>query len=76
MKKQEFRGDLFYSSERDYWETPPEIFNPLNEEFDFTLDPCCVPETAKCDRYYTKKEDGLAQNWGGRTCFHESALWS
>jgi phage N-6-adenine-methyltransferase len=46
------------TSKRQYWETPPEIFNPLNDEFNFTLDPCAEPETAKCKKYFTIHENG------------------
>jgi hypothetical protein len=51
------------------WATPPEFFAALHAEFDFTLDPCCVPETAKCARYYTPADDGLAQDWSGERVF-------
>lgn len=51
------------------WATPPEFFAKLDAEFGFTLDPCCVPETAKCARYYTPAEDGLAQDWSGEVVF-------
>ena len=30
------------------WETPIDIFNELNREFNFTLDPCCLRETELC----------------------------
>lgn len=51
------------SSARDDWETPPEFFSALNEEFRFTLDVCALPETAKCPRYYTPEDDGLSRPW-------------
>lgn len=51
------------------WATPKEWFNYLNLEFDFTLDPCCAPETAKCKRFFTPKEDGLAQSWAEERVF-------
>lgn len=57
------------STGRDLYETPPYIYNKLDFEFHFTLDPCCVPETAKCSKYYTPKDDGLAQDWEGETVF-------
>lgn len=34
-----------------------------------TLDPCATPETAKCAKFYTEKDDGLAQDWTGETVF-------
>lgn len=47
------------------WETPPEVFEPLDAEFHFTLDVCATAENAKCARYFTEEEDGLAQDWDG-----------
>ncbi len=55
--------------QKDLWATPSNIFNPLNEEFIFTLDPCCTHETAKAKKYYTPIEDGLSQSWEGETAF-------
>ncbi len=51
------------SSNRDDWETPQKLFDDLNAEFGFTLDPCASHENAKCAKYYTKEDDGLAQSW-------------
>lgn len=61
--------DVMFSSEDMTWATPPDFFNRLDKEFNFTLDPCCVPETAKCDTYFTPKDDGLKQSWRGYTVF-------
>lgn len=58
-----------FSSNKDDWETPEEFFETLNKEFNFTLDPCCTKETAKCGKFYTKAENGLIQNWQGETVF-------
>jgi phage N-6-adenine-methyltransferase len=52
-----------------HWATPPEIFDPLHAEFDFTLDPCATPETAKCARFFTETDDGLAQDWSAERVF-------
>lgn len=54
------------STGKDDWETPAWLFNQLNAEFHFTLDPCCTHETAKCPKHYTPEENGLTQDWGGR----------
>ena len=51
--------------ESDRWATPPEVFDPLNAEFNFTLDACAELETAKCRRYFTPTDDGLKQPWAG-----------
>ncbi|MDE7089158.1 MAG: phage N-6-adenine-methyltransferase [Prevotella sp.] len=58
-----------FSSNTNEWATPQAFFNELNEEFHFTLDPCATPKNAKCSRYFTKEEDGLAQSWQGETVF-------
>ena len=60
---------LMFSSETDLWATPQDFFDGLNEEFNFTLDPCAIPENAKCNKFYTLEDDGLKQNWGGETVF-------
>lgn len=51
------------------WATPQDLFNELDAEFHFTLDPCATPENAKCAKFYTKEQDGLTKNWGGQTVF-------
>lgn len=50
----------------DCWATPQRFFDDLTAEFDFTLDVCALPPSAKCARYYTPVEDGLSQPWTGR----------
>ena len=57
------------NSSKQHWETPPEIFNPLNDEFKFTLDPCAEHSTAKCENYFTVEDNGLYQSWAGETVF-------
>jgi hypothetical protein len=39
--------DLMFSSKSDEWETPQDLFDKLNEEFHFTLDPCATHENHK-----------------------------
>lgn len=57
-----------FSSKTDLWETPQDFFDALNEEFNFELDVCALPENAKCERYFTPEQDGLTQEWSG-TCW-------
>lgn len=61
--------DVMFSSRSDNWATPTDLFNKLNEEFHFNLDPCANAYNHKCDRYFTKEQDGLKQNWGGNRVF-------
>ncbi|WP_299111987.1 DNA N-6-adenine-methyltransferase [uncultured Winogradskyella sp.] len=60
---------VLFSSKYMAWETPQWLFDKLDKEFGFTLDPCCLPKTAKCKKYFTPKEDGLIQDWSGETVF-------
>lgn len=51
------------------WETPQDFFNKYNDIYGFTVDVCCVPETAKCTRFYTPFENGLEQDWSKDICW-------
>lgn len=61
--------DLMFSSKTDMWSTPQYLFDSLNKEFHFTLDPCATSSNAKCKRYYTKDDDGLGKDWSGEIVF-------
>ena len=56
-------NSVHFSSERDNWETPQDFFDKLNEEFGFTLDVCAEDDTAKCEKYYTKKDAAFTKEW-------------
>lgn len=56
---------VHFSSKTELWATPPAFFEALNKRFNFTLDVCATPENAKCSRFFTKEDDGLAQRWEG-----------
>ena len=58
-----------YSSARMDWPTPQALFDDLDLEFGFTLDPCASHENAKCPQYYTAEQDGLAQDWRSERVF-------
>lgn len=51
------------------WATPVNLFNELNQEFCFTLDPCATPENAKCARFYTAADNGLSKSWANEVVF-------
>ena len=57
--------ELMFSSKTDQWATPDDFFAELDKEFHFTLDPCADENNHKCEKYYTKEDDGLVQEWGG-----------
>lgn len=60
--------ELFFSHESDEWETPQDLFDKLDDEFHFDLDPCATAENAKCDVYFTREQNGLSVSWGGAEC--------
>ena len=72
-----------FSSQTDQWATPQDFFDKLNEEFHFTLDPCADEFNHKCEKYFTKEQNGLIQSWEGETVFcnppygnKETGLWT
>ena len=58
-----------FSSTTDLWETPQDFFDKLNDEFHFNLDPCATHENAKCQKYFTKEDNGLSKDWQGYRVF-------
>jgi len=54
-----------HSSNAQDWETPQFIFDALAAEFGFTVDAAALAESAKCERYWTPTDNGLAQDWSG-----------
>jgi phage N-6-adenine-methyltransferase len=59
-------NDGLFSSASDDWPTPDDLFATLNGEFRFTLDACASAANAKCARFYSRTDNGLAQPWYGR----------
>jgi len=64
-----FSRNVMFSSQTDEWETPQDMFDALDKEFHFNLDPCATPENAKCEKFFTKEQNGLIQDWGGHSVF-------
>ena len=54
-----------FSTGKQDWETPDEIFMPLDKEFNFTIDVCANYDNAKCSHYYTEESNALTQKWEG-----------
>ena len=59
------KTETMFSSKTCEWETPIEFFNKLNEKYHFTLDVCATKENAKCQKFFTREDDGLAKKWDG-----------
>ena len=58
-----------FSSAKEDWETPDELFEQYNRKYNFTLDVCADSKNHKCERYFTKEQDALKQNWDGERCW-------
>lgn len=61
--------NVHYSSNSNEWATPQNLFDELNDEFNFTLDPCATDENAKCSKYFTIENDGLSKDWSNEVVF-------
>lgn len=60
---------VMFSSETNEWPTPQWLFDALDKEFGFTLDPCATPDNAKCGRFFTIADAPLNRDWGTETVF-------
>ena len=64
------RRPVVFSSETVEWATPQDFFDRCAAEFGpFDLDVCATPENAKCARFFTRADDGLAQPWAPARCW-------
>jgi len=62
-------SDVHFQSQTNEWATPQHVFDALNSEFNFTLDPCATAENHKCARFFTLEDDGLAHSWASERVF-------
>lgn len=58
----------YFTSKSDEWATPQDLYDSLDAEFHFNLDPCSTDINCKCEKHFTPEQDGLKQNWGGAEC--------
>ncbi len=63
------RNNGRYNGNGRHWETPAEVFAPLDQEFRFTLDPCASAATAKCSTFFDEAANGLQRPWAGHRVF-------
>ena len=57
------------SSDKDYWETPPDLFARLHAEHKFTLDPCSDGTNNLLATHFTRRTNGLARSWRRHRAF-------
>ncbi len=60
-------NDVMYSSGTEHWSTPEWLFLELNSLYNFTLDACADTTNYKVKKYFSKKDNGLAQSWANNT---------
>lgn len=53
-----------FSSDKDDWETPPDLFEALDAEFGFSVDVCASAHNSKVPiNFFDVTENGLAKSW-------------
>lgn len=60
----DFDRNRFASKKQEY-ATPWNLFNVLDEEFNFTLDVCADEKNHKVDRFFSEEDNSLVQDWTG-----------
>lgn len=58
-----------FSSEKDNWCTPKDLFKFLDQKYHFTLDPCSDSINYLCSKHFTAIENGLLQDWSNDIVF-------
>lgn len=62
-------SEKLFTSTYQNWETPPELFNSLNEIFNFTVDAAADAGNTKCTKYFSEDNSALTQPWKGNVVF-------
>jgi len=59
--------NVHFSSKTELWATPMDFFQKWNDFIGgFDLDVCANQENAKCQKFFSKEDDGLSQDWSGK----------
>lgn len=61
--------DVHFSSKSEDWETPQDLFDRYNQQFNFTLDVAASKVNTKCAKFFTKEDNGLVQDWYKDVCW-------
>lgn len=57
--------EVMFSSKKDNWETPQDLFDKLDSLYHFETDLAATPDNAKCKKFFTPEQDSLKQTWEG-----------
>ena len=63
------QNKALFTSDTNEWGTPRHLFDLIHGEFGFDLDVCANAENAKCERFYSKEQNGLALPWAPSRCW-------
>ena len=74
MSKSPWSKAVLFSSADMEWETPPHIFDALDDEFTFELDAAACPRTTKCSFWFDKTDDALVQDWTSPTSYGQTCI--
>lgn len=66
--------EVIFSSNSDQWDTPQCIFDELDKEFNFTLDPCADVKTINARNFLLKMKMVLYRI-GGDASVLQPTLW-
>ena len=69
MPSSQRQQSVHFTSKTDEWATPQAFFDTQNAIYGFTLDVCSTHDNAKCERHFTKDDDGLSKSWAGERCW-------
>lgn len=58
----------------DLWQTPPEPFGTLHDEFHFIADMAASHENAKLPLHFTEEQDSLSFDWADEACLQSNRL--
>jgi phage N-6-adenine-methyltransferase len=51
------------ADQKDLWQTPKNIFNALDQEFDFDVDICASEDNKLLPDYFTEERSALTNHW-------------
>ena len=54
---------VLFSKNSDEWSTPDDLYERLNEEFNFDYDICATKENTKVKKFIAKEQDCLKYDW-------------
>lgn len=64
-----------FSSDKQNWCTPDDLYATLNEEFHFTIDAAASKDNAKCAQYFTEEDSALSETACWDTGSLQHSVW-